>query len=113
MRPARTPVGAFNSFEAWLSVRDNCAHNRMARQLAPIGCAARWADSPAAASPSASIAQQPRLLALALDNLRRRTLFGVAERLNDRKMRRDFKGVWDAKTPPAVADMVMETANVV
>lgn len=79
-------------FEAWLSIPDNCAHNRMTRQLAPMGCAYSWAASPAFPT------QQHRMLALARDTLSRRTLFGLTERyetsvrLINARLERDFAG---------------------
>jgi hypothetical protein len=79
-------------FERWAAVPDNCAHNRMTRQLAPMGCAYSWAGSPAYPG------QHHRMLALALEQLRSRTLFGLTERYRDSvrlmnaRLARDFAG---------------------
>lgn len=79
-------------FEDWLNVTENCAHNRMARMLAPMGCAHRLADSPAAPG------QEGRMLELALENLRSRTFFGLTEeyersvRLINARLAADLRG---------------------
>ena len=66
------------SFEEWLAVGSNCAHNRMVRQLAPMACA-RGALGSAAAYPG----NEARMLAIAKEALRQHTLFGLTERYDE------------------------------
>ena len=66
------------SFEEWLAVDSNCAHNRMTRQLAPMACA-RGALESAPAHPG----NEARMLAIAKEALRQHTLFGLTERYDE------------------------------
>ena len=69
---------AMPSFEEWLAVDSNCAHNRMTRQLAPMACA-RSALESAPAYPG----NEARMLAIAKEALRQHTLFGLTERYDE------------------------------
>jgi hypothetical protein len=51
------------TFEEWLAVNANCAHNRMARQLAPRACDGSLASSPAYPG------NEKQLLELAMETL--------------------------------------------
>jgi hypothetical protein len=65
------------TFEEWLAVNANCAHNRMVRQLAPRACDGSLASSPAYPG------NEKHLLELAMETLRKRTLFGLTERYDE------------------------------
>lgn len=87
-------LGSMDLFERWLNISDNCAHDRMSRQLAPMGCVDAYEQSPAFPSE----AQQRRMRELAFDNLRERTLFGLTEhydasvRLLNARLAAEFRG---------------------
>merc|ERR1711871_1767220 len=61
-------------YEQWLSLKGNCACNRMSRQLAgPYGCVEKGHLE------SDLLFDKPRLLRSALDNLKQRAIFGLME----------------------------------
>jgi hypothetical protein len=74
MPPVSSPRA---TFEEWLAVNANCAHNRMVRQLAPLACDGSLASSPAYPG------NEKQMLELAIETLRKRTLFGLTERYDE------------------------------